>query len=131
MAPLRRDGFELSHYQTTASLWMPLLFCATLPATAVPTHRKIMRWILDHMLWDAAGAAGRGFWPGLWATRKLLVAFVGSAVLTWWEWVEHHPPDILIVALVHFVFVFAVIALLVYVGLWFRARKSPTSQTPS
>ena len=89
-----------------------------------------MRWILDHMLWDTAGAAGSGFWPGLWATRKLLIAFVGSAVLTWWEWVEHHPPDILIVALVHFVFVFAVIALLVYVGLWFRTRKSPTSQTP-
>lgn len=97
---------------------------------AVTTHRKIMRWMLDHMLWDMAGAEGRGFWPGLWATRKLLLAFVGSAVLTWWEWVEHHPPDILIVGLVHFVFVFAVIALLVYVGLWFRAWKLPTSQTP-
>ena len=33
------------------------------------------------------------------------------------ESVEHHPPDIVIVALVHFVFVFAVVALLVYVGL--------------
>jgi phage shock protein PspC (stress-responsive transcriptional regulator) len=51
-------------------------------------------------------------------------------VLTWWEWVEHHPPEIVIVALVHFVFLFAVIALLVYVGLWFRARRSTTSRTP-
>jgi hypothetical protein len=34
------------------------------------------------------------------------------------------------VALVHFVFVFLVVVLLVYVGLWFRARKLPTSQTP-
>jgi hypothetical protein len=97
---------------------------------AVTTHRKIMRWMLDHMLWDTAGAEGRGFWPGLWASRKLLLALAGSGVLTWWEWVEHHPPEIVIVTLVHFVFLFAVIALLVYVGLWFRARRSTTSRTP-
>ncbi len=96
---------------------------------ALPVYRKTARWILDHMLWDTAGAARR-FWPGLWATRKLLLALAGSGVLTWREWVEHHPPEIVIVGLVHFVFVFAVIALLVYAGLWFRTRKSPTSQTP-
>lgn len=96
----------------------------------VTTPRKIMRWMLDHMLWDTSGAAGRGFWPGLWATRKLLIALVGSGVLTWREWVEHHPPEIVIVALIHFVFVFAVSALFVYAGLWFRARKLPGSQTP-
>ncbi len=109
---------------------MPLLFCATLPAMALPVYRKTMRWILDHMLWDTAGAASRGFWRGLWATRKLLLALVGSGVLTWREWVEHHPPEIVIVELIHFFFVFAVIALLVYAGLWFRTRKAPTSHTP-
>jgi hypothetical protein len=109
---------------------MPLLFCATLPAMTPRFIRKTMRWILDHMLWDTAGAAGVGFWPGLWATRKLLLALVGSGVLTWREWVEHHPPEIVIVELVHFLFLFAVIALLVYVGLRLRTRRSPTSQTP-
>ena len=96
----------------------------------VTTPRKILRWMLDHMLWDTAGAAGRGFLPGLWATRKLLIAFAGSAVLTWWEWVEHHPPDMVFVAIIHFVFVFLLVALLVYLGQWLRARKLPTSQTP-
>jgi hypothetical protein len=109
---------------------MPLFLCATLPAMAFPVYGKTKRWILDHMLWDTAGAAGRGFWPGLWATRKLLLALVGSGVLTWREWVEHHPPEIVIVELVHFLFLFAVIALLVHAGLWFRTRKSPTSQAP-
>jgi hypothetical protein len=52
---------------------------------AVTTHRKIMRWMLDHMLWDTSGAEGRGFWPGLWATRNLLLALVGSGVLTSWN----------------------------------------------
>lgn len=100
------------------------------PAMSVPTYRKITRWIFDHMLWDTAPTAGTGFWPGLWATRKLLLALVGSAVLTWWEWVEHHPPDIAIVTIVHFVFVFALIALLVYLGLWFRGKRSPSEQGP-
>ncbi|MGA9811949.1 MAG: hypothetical protein WBQ64_04175 [Terriglobales bacterium] len=97
---------------------------------ALPVYRKTTRWMLDHMLWDTGGASGRGFWPGLWATRKLLLALAVSGVLTWREWVEHHPPEIVIVEVIHFVFVFAVIALLVYLGLWSRARKSPTQQTP-
>jgi hypothetical protein len=63
---------------------------------------------------------------GLWATRKLLVAVAGSALLTWWERIEHHPPDLAIVELVHFFFVFAVIALLVYIGQW-RKRNSKKS----
>ena len=81
--------------------------------------RKIAQWIVDHLLWDTGGAAGTGFRQGLWATRKLLVAVALSAVLTWREWVEHHPPEIAIVAVMHFVIVLAVIALLVCTAQWF------------
>ena len=125
-----KQGVHSPCDRTTASLWMPLLFVLPSPPCRSQPTVKIMRWMLDHMLWEASGAAGRGFWPGLWATRKLLIALAGSGVLTWREWVEHRPPEIVIIALIHFVFVFAMIALLVYAGLWFRARKMPSSQTP-
>jgi hypothetical protein len=81
-----------------------------------PIGRKIASWIFDHLLWDSGGSAQPGFWAGLWATRKLLLALAGSTLLTWLEWVEHHPPDIVIVAVIHFVFVLFAIALLVYIG---------------
>jgi hypothetical protein len=95
---------------------------------SVPIRRKIMHWIFEHVLWDTSGAARDGFWGGIWATRKLLVALAGAALLTWREWVEHHPPEIAIVALLHFVFVFVTIALIVYSGQWFRRshKKSPS-----
>ena len=86
----------------------------------LPVHRKITGWIFDHLLWDNTGAAPQGFRRVLWATRKLLIALVASGVLTWREWVGHHPPEIAIVAVIHFVFVLAVIALLIYFGQWFR-----------
>jgi hypothetical protein len=48
-------------------------------------------------------------------------------VLTWREWVEHHPPEIVLVVLIHFFFVLALIAALVYVGQWFGRRdKAPS-----
>jgi len=94
---------------------------------AATVHGKIARWFFVHLLWDTAGAVRPGFWGGLWATRKLLVAAGGSVLLTWREWVKHHPPEIAIVALLHFVFVLAVIALLVYTGQWLShsGKKSP------
>jgi hypothetical protein len=82
-----------------------------------------MRWILDHLLWDSAGSRRTGFWGGLWASRKLFVALAGSALLDWMEWVKHHPPDMVIVAVVHFVFVLAAIALFVYMGQRFRRSE--------
>jgi len=95
---------------------------------AAPIHRKITRWIIDHLLWDTTGAAREGFWGGLWATRKLLVAVAGAALLTWWEWIEHHPPEIALLALIHFVFVLAAISLVVHVGRWFsRGDKRSSS----
>lgn len=94
---------------------------------AVPIHRKITRWIIHHLLWDTTGATRESFRGGLWATRKLFVAVAGAALLTWWEWVEHHPPEIAVVALIHFVFVLAVTALAVHIGRWFSPSHKRSS----
>jgi hypothetical protein len=98
---------------------------------AIPIHRKIARWIIHHLLWDTAGTAHEGFWRGLWATRKLFVAVAGATLLTWREWVEHHPPEIALVALIHFAFVLAAIALCVYIWEWFsRSDKASPGRQP-
>ncbi len=100
-------------------------------------QRGITRWVVDNLLWDTTGGAREGFRRGLWATRKVLVAVAGAAVLTWWEWVEHHPPDIAVVALIHLVFVSAAVALVVQAGRWLgrgghksrsREAKGPDSE---
>ena len=75
--------------------------------------------MIDHLIWDPAGDA-HGFRGWLWAARKLLLAVAGAGLLTWVEWIEHHPPAILIVALIHFVFVLAAIALVVSLRQWWR-----------
>jgi len=82
---------------------------------AVPLHRRITGWIFGNLIWDPAGTARQGFRKGLWATRKLTLAVVLSALLDWFEWAHHHPPDMAFVALVHFVVVLALIALVVNV----------------
>jgi hypothetical protein len=98
---------------------------------AVPIHRKITRWIVENLLWDTAGLAPEGFWGALWPVRKLLAAVAGATLLTWWEWVEHHPPEIAIVALIHFVFVLAAIALCVYIWGWCsRSDKASPGRPP-
>jgi len=84
---------------------------------------KIGRWILDNLLWDVTSRTREGFWGGLWAARKLLIAIVASVFLTGWEWVEHHPPQLAVVELIHFVFVLAAIAVVVRVGQWFKASS--------
>jgi hypothetical protein len=91
---------------------------------AVSIHRRITRWIIRHLLWDANGTAREGFWGGVWATRKLSIAVAGSALLTWREWVEHHPPEIAVVALIHFVFVLAAMAIAVHLWRWFNRSDS-------
>jgi hypothetical protein len=96
---------------------------------ADPMHRRITRWIIDHLLWDTTGTVRGGFRGGLWAARKLFVAVAVSGLLTWREWVEHHPPEIVLVELIHFVFVLAAIALVVYIGRWFgRGDENSTSR---
>lgn len=92
----------------------------------IPIHRRIVHWIFNHLVWDSAGSARLGLWGGLWAARKLLVALAVAALLTWREWMEHHPPEIALIAVIHFLFVMVVIALLVLAGQWFR-RSAKTS----
>lgn len=82
---------------------------------AAPLHRRFAGWIFHNLLWDPAGTAREGFRKGLWATRKLHLAIVLSALLDWFEWTHHHPPDMAFVALVHFVFTLALVALVVWV----------------
>jgi uncharacterized membrane protein YqhA len=64
--------------------------------------------------WDVCGA------------RKLILAVAAAALLTWIEWEEHHPPEIALVAVIHFVFVCAAIALAVYIR-----ERIVRSQKPS
>ena len=71
--------------------------------------------MIDHVLWDTTGTPREGFRRAMWATRKLSIVVAIAALLTWVEWVEHHPPDIVVVVLLHFVFAFAAVALVVYI----------------
>ena len=54
----------------------------------------------------------------------------GSGFADLVEWVKHHPPQIAVVALIHFVFVLAAVALAVHVGRWFSSsnKRSPGRQ---
>jgi len=90
---------------------------------AASAPRKILRWMVDHLLFDTGGVPRPGLLGFLWSTRKLLIAIVGSAVLTWGEWVEHHPPEIALIAVIHFVFVLAAIALVVLI--WRQISRNP------
>jgi hypothetical protein len=94
----------------------------------MPEPIRFTNWIFDHLLWDTAGTARQGLLRVLWATRKILIAIVGSAVMTWWFWIEHHPSEIASVALIHFVFVMTLIALFVYVAQRLNSKKSPSKQ---
>jgi hypothetical protein len=85
-----------------------------------------MRWIIDRLVWDTSGGAPEGLLGRLWAARKLILAVAAAALLTWIEWEEHHPPEIALVAVIHFVFVCAAIALAVYIR-----ERIVRSQKPS
>lgn len=76
--------------------------------------RRFLAWIFDHLLWDTTGSARSGFAGAAWATRKVLMATAAAVFLTWREWVEHHPPQIMIAAMMHFAFVLTAIGFLVY-----------------
>ena len=91
-----------------------------------------MRWIIDHVLWDTGATERKGVWGWLWPRWKLFVAAVGAALMTWLEWVKHHPSEIAVVALIHFAFVLIAIALFVHVARWFRrgyGKSPPATQS--
>ena len=50
--------------------------------------------------------------------RILLTALVVSALLDYMEWVEHHPPVMAVIIVLHFVFVWVVLAIIML--LWRR-----------
>ena len=76
--------------------------------------RRFAAWIFDYLLWDTTGSARSGVAGAAWATRKVLMAVSAAVFLTWREWAQLHPPQILIVALMHFAFVLTAIGFLVY-----------------
>jgi hypothetical protein len=98
---------------------------------AAPIHQKIMRWIIDHFLWDVTGTTREGLWGWLCGKWRVLAAVAGAVLLTWGEWVKHHPPEIALIAVIHFLFVLVAIALVVQVVRWFSrsAKKSPSRHT--
>lgn len=76
--------------------------------------RRFFAWIFDNLLWDTTGSARSGFAGAMWATRKVLIAAAAAGFLTWREWVEYEPHQIMLAALMHFVFVLTAIGFLVY-----------------
>lgn len=76
--------------------------------------RRFFAWIFDNLLWDRTGSARYGSAGALWATRKVLIAALAAGFLTWREWVQSEPRQIVFVALVHFAFVLTAIGFLVY-----------------
>lgn len=55
-----------------------------------PIYRRFTRWLIG--------------W-------RLVVLLVGTVLLTWMEVTEHHPPDILLVVLVHMAMMLVLLAL--------------------
>jgi len=89
--------------------------------------RRGVRWVYRSLLWDPperAEGAGRL----LWGTRKLVAGLLLTVFLTWREWVEHHPPEIALIAVMHFAVVMIALAMLISAVRWFRGgrKKSPT-----
>lgn len=76
--------------------------------------RRFFAWIFDNLLWDRTGSARSGFPGVMWATRKVLIAAVAAGFLTWREWVQYEPRQIMIAALMHFAFVLTAIGFLVF-----------------
>jgi hypothetical protein len=86
---------------------------------AEPIDRKTTRWIIGHLFWDITGTADKGFRGWVSAQWRFFAAVAGAALLTWWEWIKHHPPEIVVIALIHFVFVLVAIALVLHIARWF------------
>ncbi|HLV87719.1 MAG TPA: hypothetical protein VKV39_12120 [Candidatus Sulfotelmatobacter sp.] len=89
--------------------------------------RAIGRWFYQNVIWDPSPAARRGGSGILWGARKILLVLALTAFLTWREWVEHHPPEIAVVAVIHFVFVMLLVAAAVRGWQWISGAKGNPS----
>jgi hypothetical protein len=70
---------------------------------------------VDNIVWDkSSGDEHLSFPKGLWTARKILLIVAIPTLLTWREWAEHHPPEIVIVTILHFIVVFSLIATAVF-----------------
>ena len=85
---------------------------------AATRNRQITRRFIDFFLWDVDGTPREGSGRWLLGKWRPLLALIGSGFLTWREWVEHHPPEIALIALIHFVFLLIVLAVIVHAARW-------------
>ena len=95
-----------------------------------PFHRKILRRITDLLLWDTSATPTQGTWEWLSAKWRPIVAFAASALLTWQEWAKNHPPEIVLIAFIHFLFVLVVLAFVFHIarGITREIRQSSSKQ---
>jgi hypothetical protein len=87
--------------------------------------RTLGRRMIDALAWDGPVVAdGAGGW--IVALRRPLIALVASAWLTVMEWRINRPPEIALIAVLHFVVVLLAIALVVHFFRWIaRSRARP------
>lgn len=90
---------------------------------------RTVGWLYRSLIWDPSATVLPAWLRVLWAARKLLFAVALTIALTWREWVEHHPPEIGIITVIHFVFVMMALALVVRGWQWMSGafKKAPTS----
>ena len=81
---------------------------------------KFARWVRHTLLWDPGMPARTGLWGALWALRKLMLVLSITVVLTCGEWIEHRPPEIALIALIHLVFVLTALGVVLSLGRWLR-----------
>jgi hypothetical protein len=88
--------------------WYP----AVVPGTLI---RAFASWLVNNVVWDVSpGADHLSFSRRFWAARKIMLIVAITTILTWREWVEHHPPEIVIVTVLHFIVVFSLITTAVF-----------------
>ena len=79
--------------------------------------------MIDPVLADTADIAHLGFWGSLRVKWKFVGVLAGTALLTWQEWTAHHPPDMALIALIHFVFIWILVAIAVHIVRWLRSSR--------
>ena len=71
---------------------------------------------------QSSGLINPTFLQSLLSRRIVLIALAVSVVLDYMEWVEHHPPVMAIIVVLHFLFVWVPLAIVVWIWRRFRTR---------